>query len=212
MSKNLIIAIIVVIVIVLGVSGYVFLGKNAQTQPQKVAVKPSSVPSPTSAGVSSLKDMFAKSASLQCTYTDDTGRKTMSYIKAGAMRSDFTGKTAQENGSVIIKDNKMYSWNGKQGMMMTFDMSQMMGGMPKTSPNPTSSQKSPSGQNPGDVVGALDKFKQYCKPGVVDDKLFVPPTDVTFTDYSQMMKQTPTGGAMTQDQMQKTYTSPSANQ
>jgi hypothetical protein len=55
----------------------------------------------------------------------------------------------------------------------------------------------------------IEKYKKYCKVASVDDKLFVLPTDVKFTDMSKMMPNTmrmpseipavPSG--MTQEQM-----------
>ena len=65
-------------------------------------------------------------------------------------------------------------------------------------------------RKPEDVVGALEKFKEHCKPAAVSDSLFIPPTDVKFTDYSSMMKQNiqaipsgGSGGAMTEEQIKQ---------
>lgn len=179
------------------------MGRKNQSAPVQNTAQTS--PKPTNANVfSSIKDALSKSVSLQCDYTDDSGRKTIAYIKAGAVRSDYTGKTAQESGSIIIKDKKMYFWNGKQGMMIQVDPSEMMGSITP------SAQKTPSEQQkPGDVVNTLEKFKESCKPSVVADSLFTPPTDVKFTDFSEIMKTstkqiTPgvtVGGAMTEEQI-----------
>lgn len=81
---------------------------------------------------------------------------------------------------MIMKDNKMYFWNGKEGMMMEFDPSAMMGEAP--------AKNVPGQQKPEDVVAALEQYKQYCKSATVSDSLFTPPADVKFTDVSAMMK------------------------
>ena len=39
-----------------------------------------------------------------------------------------------------------------------------------------------------DMLGAIDKYKDSCKPAVVSDSLFTPPTTVEFTDFSKMME------------------------
>ena len=37
-------------------------------------------------------------------------------------------------------------------------------------------------------MAQMEKYKDSCKPAVVSDSLFVPPIDIKFQDYSQMMK------------------------
>lgn len=209
-SKMVVVAgVVALFLILLGVGAYMLGGNrtNTQTTVQNVA---QNNPSPTSATiVTSIKDALAKSQSLQCTYTDANGVSTVVYIKSGAIRTDYTGKTAQESGSVIMKDNKMYSWNGKQGMMMTFDISKL------ESVTPGAQKVTPGQKDPNEVVGNLEQYKESCTPANVADSVFVPPTDIKFTDFSSMMKQGTqtnpsgtTGGAMTEEQikqLQKQY-------
>ncbi|HSX40001.1 MAG TPA: hypothetical protein VLF68_00100 [Candidatus Saccharimonadales bacterium] len=177
MSKIIIVA--VVVLLVLG-GGYMFL-KNSKSAPASSTTATST--SGNSGGVfGSIKDALSKSVSLQCDFTDETGRKTVSYIKNGAIRADVTGQTAQENGSVIMKDNKMWVWNGQTGFMM--DLS--------------SADKGNAGQNQAvsqqeEVMNSLEKYKSSCKPAVVADSLFATPSNVKFQDMSQMMKGVPTG-------------------
>jgi hypothetical protein len=210
-SKMLIIIGVILVLLLLGGAGYFLMGKN-MTKPASTSNTMEPKASPTTAGMfSSIKDALSKSISLQCDYSDETGRKTLAYIKAGTIRTDISGgKTAQENGSIIIKDKKMYFWSGKKGYTFEFDMTKMMQNAPKVSP----SEKTPStpGQSGSNMMQDLEKFKQYCKPAVVDDKLFVVPTDVTFTDMSKMipsgaMMPKPSGTAaptgMTQEQIQE---------
>lgn len=134
----------------------------------------------------SIKDALSKSLSLECSFTDEQGRQTKSYMKAGAVRTDFTAAKTEDSGSVIIKDKKMWFWNSakKEGMMMEVPDVKSED-LPKvTQPQSTEDNSA----DPSDIMASLEKFKDSCKPGVVSDSLFTPPSDVKFTDYSQMMK------------------------
>ena len=164
-SKNMMIVAIVAVIALLGIGGYYIMGRT----------------STSSSTFSSIADALSKSVSLKCDYVTPDGSKTVAYIKAGAIRTDMMGKTTAENGSVIMKDNKMYFWNGKAGIMVAFDMKSVQAD-PKTNP---SGSPTGAGQNGQNALADLEKFKQYCKPAVVDDKLFAIPTDVVFTDMSK---------------------------
>lgn len=163
---------IVVLVLLLG-GGYMVMSKRT-----------SSPASPTQTGAgnvfSSIKDALSKSLSLECSFTDEQGRQTKSYIKNGAVRADFTGANANESGSVIMKDKKIYFWNAQGGFMMTEPE------VTPGAPQQTSSEKTPG--NVGDMVSTMEKYKNSCKPSVVSDSLFTPPTNVTFQDFSKMMQ------------------------
>lgn len=122
----------------------------------------------------SIQEALSKSLSLQCQYTDQTGKQTTAYIKAGAVRADVVGTNPSEqynNASIIVKDKKLYIWDNtkKQGMMLAM----------------TDNQVAPTGSP--DIMGSLEKYKNDCKPAVVADSQFTPPSDVTFSDISKMM-------------------------
>ena len=131
----------------------------------------------------SIKDALSKSVSLECSYTDEEGRKTITYLKNGAIRSDMTGENA---GSVIVKDRTMYTWDPvkKQGMKMT---------IPEVTPTSDQEESSAAGDwsDPDQAAESLEQYKESCKAAVVSDALFTPPADVTFTDYSEMMQNNP---------------------
>lgn len=188
-SRKMVIILVVVLLLLLTAGGYMFLNKQSANL-QKVANVSSSKATPSTGGsmVSSLKDLFSKTVSMQCDFTDEDGRKTVAYIKSGAVRSDVSGKTAQDIGSVIMKDKKIYFWNGKQGTMMEFDFTKMMENAEKITPG-VQKTTTPSSQNQSaEMMQNLEKYKQNCKPAVISDSLFTPPSDVKFTDVSQMMK------------------------
>ena len=198
---------VVVVLLLLGV-GYFLVNKSgsnggslmsgAQSQTGKLAF-------------TSIQDALSRSLSLECTFTDDKGKQTKTFMKAGAVRTDFTGSTPSESGSMILKDKKMYSWSDstKEGFMME---------VPEVTPGKTNIPGSPTGdanrsQQATDVLTMIEKYKDSCKPGTVADSLFTPPSDVKFQDYSQMMKDIqkmtqPSGGAMNEEnlkQMMKKY-------
>ncbi|MDP3941666.1 MAG: hypothetical protein Q8Q49_05150 [bacterium] len=187
LPKIVIILIVLVLLIGAGIGGYIVFGKNLMkqqlpTSTEKTAV---AVPSPTPGSiVTSIREALAGSQSLQCDFTDEEGRAIMSYIKSGAVRTDITATDPKQSTSVIMKDKKVYYWNGKTGTVMTFDLEEMMQGVtpPQTTPSVTAKE------NPQDVVAAMEKYKESCKEATVDDSMFIPPADVKFTDVSSMMK------------------------
>ena len=161
MLKNLLIA--AVVLAILGGGAWYFFGKKS-TQTNVVT---------------SIKDSLSKSVSLECDYTDEQGRKTKSYIKNGAIRSDFTSEDVQESGSVILNDKKLYVWtNKKQGFVSE---------IPEAATTTEEAVKDQGLSQRDGLMADLEKYKQQCKPAVVSDSLFTPPADVEFTDYSQLM-------------------------
>ncbi len=182
------IAPIIIVVILLVLAGGYFLYKSHKKASQAVITNQ---PQPTTANViTSIKDILMnKTVSIQCDYTDDKGIHTLAYIKAGAVRADVTSPQPPTTNSFIMKDQKMYFWtNGKtQGMMM------MVPSITPTQPTGTIQGNTPP-QNPSaNVMDSLEKFKDHCKTAVIQDTLFAPPSDVTFSDLSKMM---PPQGAM----------------
>jgi len=179
-KNNLIIAIVVIAVIGAGALWYF--------QGQKM--------SPQGNVVTSIKDALSKSVSLECNYTDQEGRASKTFIKNGAVRSDYTGKTDQETGSIIVVNKKLYMWTAdKKGFMMEV-------------PDVTGTPNEPSNQGLSqrdNMMSDLEKYKNDCKAAVVSDSLFTPPSDVDFQDFSKMM-QAPAGGAgsgINQEQIQQ---------
>ena len=167
--KGMYLIIGVIAVLVLGAAFYFMSSKKSTTGPS----------GSNSGGnvFTSIKDALSKSVSLECTFSDESGRKTTSYIKNGAIRADIVSTVADESGSVIVKDNKTYFWNNKGGFVMTVE------------PDKTNSAGGNPAQSQGDsLMKDLEQYKDSCKPSVVSDSLFTPPSDVKFTDFSEMLK------------------------
>lgn len=175
MSKQILIILALVLLIGGGAFFYMSSSKKGSGTPA------SNSSNPVGNTFSSIKDALSKSVSLQCNFTDETGRKTTSYIKNGAVRADIEAQKAEESGSVIVKDKKMYFWNKTSAFMMDLSATEVTG----TPQNGGSNQ----GQNQeNDLMAGLEKYKESCKPAVVSDALFTPPSDIKFQDFSQMMK------------------------
>ncbi len=209
MNKGVLIA-IVIAVLLLGGVGFMVMRKN---QSPGETVAPTSSSSQTTSGnvFSSIKDALSKSLSLECSFADDQGRQTKSYVKNGAVRADITSVKAEESSSIIMKDKTMYFWNARGGFKMQIPEAQ---GTPSSGQGTAGTTGTSQATN---VMGTLEKFKDSCKPAVVSDSMFSPPAEVQFKDFSEMMK-APTGSPMPtydQSQMQQNiqqYTPPKASQ
>jgi hypothetical protein len=184
MQKKIIIAIVILALLA---GGVYFLLQNKSGAPQTNVV-------------TSIKDALSQSASMECTYTDQEGRESKSYIKNGAMRTDYKGKTTEESGSVIVTAKKMYMWTEKkEGFMID---------IPEVTPTEGDASIPQGVAQRDEAMADLEKYKESCKTAVVSDSLFTPPSDVQFQDYSQMMQQVqqlPTGGAGMSEEQVKQY-------
>lgn len=196
MPKRSLIIITVVILLLLALGGGYFLLKGNKVSNPGEAQEAGVSPSPQSQEnvFTSIKDALSKSLSLECSY-DTGGSKVTSYIKNGAVRTNIAAANAQESGSIIIKDKKMYFWNGKTGFLMELPD---INDLEKVATN-TADKNASTGK---DMIDNLEKYKDSCKPGVVSDDLFVPPADVKFTDFSKMMPKAGASGLPVIDQAQ----------
>lgn len=187
-SRKMIIVAVLVVILFLGLGGYMVMRKSMMppsASPQAMKVSPTA----SSGMFGSIQDALSKSLSLQCEYSEN-GMKTTAYIKAGSVRADILGGTAEQNGSVIVKDEKMYFWNGKQGMMMSLSAITAV---------PAASGAAKPTQTPNkNIMESLEKYKDACKIATVSDAHFTPPADVKFVDQTKMME--------SMQQMQKTAT------
>lgn len=170
MPKNIVIVLIVIVIIGAGAFWYL--------RGQKM--------SPQGNVVTSIKDALSKSVSLECNYTDQEGRVSKTYIKNGAVRANYTGKTAQDTGSVIMANKKLYMWTAdKKGFMME---------IPDVTGTPNEPKSGGNLSQRDNLMSDLEKYKNDCKPAIVSDSLFTPPSDIDFQDFSKMMQQVPPAG------------------
>ena len=177
MKKGALVAVAVAILLVIGAGAYLASKHRAPVMQPSMQVQKQS-PSPL---FSSIQDALSnKALSLRCDFTDANGERVVAYIKNGAILADVIVNTPQESGSVLMMNKKIYFWNASTGMMMD---------MPNMTVTPTPGASTSQTQS---AVADLEKYKESCKQAVVADSLFVLPTNVKFTDESQVMNSMPT--------------------
>ena len=114
---------------------------------------------------------------VKCVFEQE-GQTATIYMKGSQMRMD----TMPADAHGIYTQDVMYSWSGKQGMMVKMeDMKRLSG---EQSP-----YKQPSKE---DVVASAQKYDTKCETAIVDESMFTPPADIQFQDLSDMMKQAET--------------------
>lgn len=177
-SPKIIIAVVLVLLLAGAVAVYLMGGKDKMSKDGVMQ---------EGNAFTSIRDALSKSISLECELTDSEGRNTKAYIKNGAVRADMTDPDPNNSGSVIMKDKKIYIWNGKEGFMMELP------------DEPNAMSESGSETTQGDqILDDLENYKDNCKPAIVSDSLFTPPADVTFSDMQKMME-----GQMSEDEMKE---------
>lgn len=121
---------------------------------------------------------------MKCSFSAN-GTTGEGYIQGKNYRGTMTTKDGIVT-EVIMKDSCMWSWSDKgQGMTMCYEPSEaqtkLWQDMAKDAPSDSpASQDSP--QTP-ELNAEYD-----CKPTLISDSQFEPPTTVQFTDLSQVMK------------------------
>lgn len=112
--------------------------------------------------------------SVKCTTTVE-GQTSTTYWKNNNMRMDSDSVDAH---GIYTKD-VMYSWTGKQGVMMKLE------DIEKMAKNAQSQQPAPRTKE--EIV--QENVDVQCEPFNVPDSMFVPPSDVEFQDMSEIFKQ-----------------------
>ena len=162
------------------------------TQPTNTGQTPSTTPTPTVAREqslsTSLRELIAKGGSLQCKYkyTDPDSKvetKGTMYLSGSNFAQDVeipdpSKKTSLNTKMSMISDGStMYTWNPDKkdtGMKLPVDKTTV----DKTQSNNTS-------------VDLDKKMDMNCSPWTSDQSRFNVPTDVKFTDLSELMKSVP---------------------
>lgn len=136
----------------------------------------------------SFFDLMKMNKTLKCTYSNDTeGTKIngSTYVSGKRMRTDFESKDSQGNmmTSHMISDGKwIYSWSSAapQGFKMSLADAE----------NKNANGESPvAAANIDQKATAFnDAFDYKCTPWSEESSKFNTPSDVQFTDFSEMMK------------------------
>lgn len=185
--KNLPVIIGIILLLVLIGGGVMFMNRNASQSPQVPAQQAGGTEETTSAGgaLQSLKDLMTAGKSQTCTFESgdaSTGKSTGTvYIAGNKVRADFstTGTDGQNYAGSMINDGTyMYNWDSatKQGMKIAITEE-----MQKTT-------EEIKNDNQNAYLNPDEKGTYNCQGWGTDSSKFAPPADVTFTDYSAMMK------------------------
>ncbi|MBI2025783.1 MAG: hypothetical protein HYT06_00200 [Candidatus Levybacteria bacterium] len=179
-QKQLVIAVAVIILIALGLGGYFFLNKD---------IFPANQTSNTTTGqnkgnsaMNTLVNLLASNANVSCSFnmpTDENGYsgKGTVYLSSGNMRGDFvtTMDNKTYNMSMIRRGNDNYVWGD-----------QMEGGIKMTlTPEDLKEEQNEASK----YVDFNKEFDYRCTPWGVDSSKFNPPSNIKFTDVSEMMEQ-----------------------
>ena len=109
--------------------------------------------------------------------TEQQGQTSTMYMKGSMMRMD----TMPADAHAIYTSDMMYTWNGKQGMMMKMEDIKNMAAEQAQAYKPKTPQEvvSNAEQNPN----------ARCEAFEVPQDMFTPPSDVKFEDLAAMMNQ-----------------------
>jgi len=167
--------IIIIMVILLG--GY-FVYRNMMTPNQ--ATDSTAEQSMMEEGFSgTFKAAMALGVPMKCDYTLEDGTVATGYIKNGM----YYGQTTvdEEVGNILVKDNCSWTWSEttKEGVTFCSDPEDVAA----MAEDATAEKPTVDPETVNVPEGDFD-----CTPTIVDDSLFEPPTDVTFTDFSALME------------------------
>jgi hypothetical protein len=192
MNKTVRIIVIVIILILLGGGAFYLFSKSHKASTQSEQTATSQTPQ-TATQKKSLFDFFSMAGSQKCTFSDKTnGGSGTVYVSGGKMRGDFqSANNGSANTAHMINDGKyVYYWTDgeKTGYKMSFDFVKQQASQVTMGPENNTSQQ----QTPSQAVNMKQQSDYSCGPWSEDSSLFSVPTDITFTDYSSMMKSIPT--------------------
>lgn len=162
-------------------------GQQAQETPEQPAIgdqteavleESAETTQETQAAESSMLDLakaLEMGQSVKCTTTFE-GQTSTTYWKNERMRMD----TPSVDAHGIYTEDVMYTWTGKQGVMMKLeDIKQMA--------NNAQSQTQPAPKTKEEIMN--ENVDVQCEPFNVPDSMFTPPSDVEFQDMSEIFKQ-----------------------
>lgn len=178
MSKNLVVT-IVVILIVLAAGGY-FLVNRSNPQPS-ISDSQTSVAEPVSNGQRmSIKEFMSMSGSQQCEFSDvESGSSGEVYLAEGKMRGDFSSKVNGDtvNSHMINDGNNIYIWMDNQttGFKTSLQVMEEM-----------SKEEGMTGVN--QTVDLNKQVEYTCQAWSVDEAKFSVPTEIKFQDIGAMME------------------------
>ena len=191
-NKQAIFGIIAAVVILLGAGGVFLYSRNKPAQPQPNSTTVQTSQENTQSSMSgSLASLLKSGKTQQCTfsYSDSNGNtRGTAYIASDKMRTDLTiiSNGKQSNVYVIRNGDDNYIWGSEfpdnAGLKMKLSIEEYE--------NNTDSRK---------YFDPTKKVDYDCSGWTLDSSVFTPPSNVKFSDLSQMIQsmmgttKTPTG-------------------
>jgi hypothetical protein len=160
-------------------------GKVATTPTAEVN-SPTAVPTQIMTAKTALKDLLAGGKVEKCTWSaveNGNGVSGTLYVSGKEFRQETVttdAKTQAKSQNYSLSDGTtIYTWGGMMGgrgiKISMASLENMVTGTPSGSPS--------------QVNSVLNQQYQYqCEPWTADDSQFVPPTNITFSDMSQLIK------------------------
>lgn len=136
---------------------------------------------PTDNGeLAEISNAIASGQPVVCTLKNDGDTSMTYYLKGNKFKIAGMGSGESENSTNIISDGVfVYTWS---------DQSKTGTKVPVTEPLPSAGEETAPNYTPNDLKNFQDQgYTVDCDKGEVADSEFVIPTDVTFTDLSEMM-------------------------
>lgn len=176
-----IVGIIAAAVILLLAGGAYFLSQNKTTTNTNVSPTPTAATNKTS----SLLDLLSSGKNQQCTFKTVTSKSSTEgafYIAGNKIRGDIKttvdGKVQEIN---LIRDGEInYMWGSSLGNNTGIKM--------KISLEEVSKNQQTSG-----FIDPNNKLDYNCMPWTTDASLFIPPTNIKFTDMTSLLAPKTTG-------------------
>lgn len=141
----------------------------------------------------SLKDFLSMGDASRCTYKNEDATaitEGTTFVHNGKVRSDSRITLKKTNAVTtsfsIIADGVMYAWGSDMPTGMKMELATMEDMKDDTSVDSDTTKETQTQTQTQDYETAYD---YECDGWSADGSVFVPPSDVTFTDYSAMMKQ-----------------------
>jgi hypothetical protein len=126
-------------------------------------------------GVMDMAKAMSLGRPVKCV-AEQSGQTVTIHMKGSQMRMD----TMPADAHGIYTSDTMYTWQGSQGMMMKMEDVKKMA-------SEQAQQFQPQTQE--DVVENAKKYDARCESADVPESMFVPPVDVKFEDFGEMMRQ-----------------------
>jgi len=188
--KKKLLPLILLVILSFAVTGCLPKKGGVQTGQDQMDQTQQETPKKDDSFVGSIKDLMAKAMPLMCTFsaeTEDGDMEGTVYVHGEKVRTD-TSMDVPELGNVdthYISDGTWaYTWGAHMEQGIKMNLADLEGETPDAS-------EMALGEYEGDYKGTVDmdgRFAYDCKPWMVDSSKFAPPSDVTFMDMGEWMK------------------------